>query len=190
MVIKKHRLGMSLLALSVVALSGCNNSISALNVKQPQDEGIGFREVRFDEISRMREYQGCRDEAFEMDRKAMSSASAGGYLASARLLEKCELRLGGGAGEVSDQERMQGYAMSIQNYLKAGDLDRARINLTQFKQTFMDQDLYYPDGTSFVETMEVLLGQASSDDYGFFSVLNVNVGLKSEMSRQHYWKHN
>ena len=189
MVTNRHRLKITVLALSVAALSGCN-SMTALNLKQQQgDEGIGYREVRFDEISQQREYQQCRDEAFEMDRKAMSSASAGGYLTSARLLEKCESRLTG-SGEIDEQQRMQGYALSVQNYMKAGDLDQARVNLTQFKQTFPDQDLYYPDGTSFIETMEVLLGQANSTDYGFFSVLNVNTYLKSEMGRQNYWKHN
>lgn len=187
--IQKHHVKISLLALSMAALTGCN-SMTALNVKQQPDEGIGYREIRFDEISQAREYQNCREEAFALDRKAMGGASAGGYLSSARLLEKCESRLGSNSGDVEDQERMQGYALSIQNYLKAGDLDQARANMGRFKQTFPDQDLYYPDGSSFIETMEVLMGQASSTDYGVFSVLNVSGDIKSEMSRQNYWKHN
>lgn len=151
-------------------------------------EGIGFREARFNEISAMRTYRACRDEAVALDEQARADGSRGRYLASAQLLAKCESELGAEGRGVAVDERMRAYALSVQNYFKAGDMDKARANLARFRQAFPENDLYYADGSSFTETMELLLGQR--DLKGGFAMLNVNDELKDEVLRIDYWRHN
>ena len=151
-------------------------------------EGIGFREARFNEISAMRDYRQCRDEAVALDGQARADGSRGRYLASAQLLEKCESELGSEARGVAIDERMRAYALSVQNYFKAGDMDRARANLARFRQAFPQNDLYYADGSSFTETIELLLGQR--DLKGSFAMLNVNDELNDEVLRIDYWRRN
>ena len=114
--------------------------------------------------------------------------SAGAYLASARLLEKCEAEMGPSGAGIAVDERISAYALSIQNYFKGGDVEHARANLDKFKRAFPDNDLYYPDGTSFTVTMEAVLGRREVWTFGEFAALNVNRTLKSEMRRLHYWK--
>ena len=48
-------------------------------------------------------------------------------------------------------------ALSVVNYIKGGDNENARRGLGTFKQTFDDRDLYFADGSSFIETSELLL---------------------------------
>ena len=55
---------------------------------------------------------------------------------------------------------------------------------------FPGKDLFFDDGTSFIETMSALLGRESGHSFGPYSMLNVNAGLKSEMRRVNYWKNN
>ena len=153
-------------------------------------EVIGFREARFDAIGAMREYRNCRDDAMDLDAQARKSGDPGRYIASARILEKCESGLPREASEVGRDERVRSYALSVQNYLKGGNVENARANLESFKEAFPDVDLYYPDGSSFIETMEALLGQKDLRSFGRLAVLNVNSELKGEFRRIRHWKRN
>lgn len=170
-------------ALALFGLAACvtNGATTAY-------EGIGFREARFNEVSAMRTYRACRDEAVALDEQARASGSKGRYLASAQLLEKCESELGAEGRGVAVDERMRAYALSVQNYFKAGDMDKARANLGSFRRAFPENELYYADGSSFTETMELLLGQR--DLKGGFAMLNVNDELKDEVLRIDYWGRN
>ena len=168
-----------LLALSACTTTGTNPS-----------EGIGFREARFEEISAMQQYRQCRDDAVALDEQARSTGNSGRYLASARLIEKCEAELGPEAKGLASEERMRAYALGVQNYLKGGDVAKASETFGKFKQAFPGKDLYYADGSSFSETMAALLGLKEKADYGRFAMLNVNEALKGEMRRVEYWKRN
>lgn len=174
-------------AIVLVALVGLSACVTSTGGDDSAD-GIGFREARFQEISAVREYRECRDQGFEMDRKARTSGSTGAYLASARVLEKCEAGLGAGKNGVPRGERMHAYGLAIQNYFKGGDIETARRSFEHFKGAFPDHDLYYPDGASFIMTMQALLGQVDPWTFGEFAALNVNPTLKSEMRRMRYWK--
>lgn len=169
-------------AIAVLTLAACaNNGVSV-------GEGIGFREARFEQISLMRDYRKCRDQGFELDRKARNSGSTGTYLASAQVLEKCEASIGTNGSGIARNERMRAIALSVQNYFKGGDVERSRNNFDKFKGKFPNHDLYYPDGSSFIVTMDTLLGRKERWTFGEFSALNVNSTLKGEMRRMLYWK--
>ena len=152
------------------------------------DTGIGFRAARFAEIAAMREYRSCRDEALDLDRQARQQDSAGQYLASARLIARCESALGPDMAGIAREERMRAYALGVQNRLKGGDVAGARAGLERFKSAFAGNDLYYPNGTSFTETMELVLGLRDRTAVGEFSLANVNSTLKAELRRARYWK--
>ncbi len=174
------------LAAAAVTLGACT-----LYGQPPSDgSGIGFREARFNDISAMREYRACRDEALELDHQARSTGNSGRYLASARLIEKCESALGPEVNGIAEDERVRAYALSIQNYIRGGDMESARNNLQTFQAAFPGKDLYYADGSSFIDTTRVLLGQVESHDLGPYSTLNVNDDLKTEMRRVAYWRKN
>ena len=167
---------------AALVLSAC-----VTNSVQPS-EGIGFRDARYVEIEAMRSYRRCRDDALVLDHQARQAGSSARYLASARLLEKCESDLGPEAASLAQDERMRAYALSIQNYFKGGNIARARANLETFEAAFPGYDLYYADGSSFSETMEVLLGLRDRTAVGEFSVANVGQTLKAELRRVRYWQ--
>lgn len=171
----------------LLSAAACN---TLYDRSQPSAEGIGYRDARYQEVAAMREFRDCRDQAVALDDQARQSHSAGQYLASARLLDKCEADLGPEVAGIASEERMRAYGLSIQNYVKGGDMVSARANYESFQQAFPDQDLYYPDGTSFLETMGSLLGRQKETGFGQFSTLNVNRELKDEMRRVTYWQQN
>ncbi len=165
-----------------LTLAACANNGASIG------EGIGFREARFEQITLMRDYRKCRDQGFELDRKARNSGSTGTYLASAQVLEKCEASIGTDGSGIARNERMRAVALSVQNYFKGGDVEHSRNNFDKFKAKFPDHDLYYPDGSSFIVTMDALLGRKERWTFGEFSALNVNSDFKGEMRRMLYWK--
>ncbi len=169
--------------LAALALSGCVTNFAS---NGGPAEGNGFRDARYVEIEAMRSYRQCRDDALVLDRQARQAGSSARYLASARLLEKCQSDLGPEAASLAQDERMRAYALSAQNYLKGGDVARARANLETFEAAFPGYDLYYPDGSSFTETMEILLGLRDRSAVGEFSVANVGEPLKAELRRVRY----
>ncbi len=171
------------LALGVLGACSMNGSTSG-----GLDTGIGFREARFAEIAAMREYRSCRDEALQLDRQARQSGSSAQYLQSARLIAKCDSALGPEMAGIAREERMRTYALGIQNRLKGGDIAGARDGLEKLKSAYGGSDLYYPDGTSFTETMELVLGLRDRTAVGEFSLANVNGELKAELRRARYWK--
>lgn len=172
------------LAALLAALSACTST------PNPIAEGIGFRENRFQEVSAMRQYRACRDEALELDRQARTSAAPARYLASARLIEKCEADVGPGGSGVGQEERFRAWALGVQNHLKGGDVTKARANLEALKAAFPAQDLYYPDGASFTETMELLLGLRDKTAVSEFSTTNAPGPVKDELRRVRYWTRN
>lgn len=173
---------LALLALVPVALAACST-----NTPLSPRESIGFHEGRYNEITKVREYEACRAQALDLDAKARGRGSQGAYLTSAKVLEQCEAGLGETNG-VPLEERMRVYALSVQNYFKGGDIESARHNLDTFKHAFPGHDLYFADGSSFIVTMEALLGRTEPWTFGEFAALNVNDQVKSEMRRLNYWK--
>ncbi|MEK9569289.1 MAG: hypothetical protein VW124_09795 [Paracoccaceae bacterium] len=151
-------------------------------------EGIGYREARFESLAAIRDYRQCRDEGLTFSKQARAVGNPGGYLTSARVLESCEAKLEPAGTQIEVDERMRTYALSIQNYLKGGDIARAQKSLRNFKRAFKGHDLYYPDGSSFVTTIDALLGQKNKTSFGQFSALNINPTVKSEMRRMFHWK--
>lgn len=170
------------LVLALAGLSACQTTGSSTAA-----EGIGYRAARADQISEMRNYRACVEEAMTLDGLARRNASTAQYLASANLIESCERKLGPTASNVAEDERMRAYALGTFNALKGGDPAKATQMLQRFETAFTGRDLYFTNGTSFTESMGALLGRETDADSARFSTLNVSRELKSEMRRIDHW---
>lgn len=167
----------------LLALGGC-----ITNSTPPPRDGIAYREARFAEMAALRQYRECREEALTLDRQARDAANPARYMASAHLLERCESDLGPEAAGLASDERMRSYALAIQNYLKGGDVLAARQLLQIFRENFPGEDLYYPDGSSFSETMTLLVGMGAPGTTGALAMSNVGTDIKAELRRADYWR--
>ena len=174
----------AILAVAAVGLAACNITTGDLY------PAIGSRVANFENITAVREYRQCTNDAMVVDQSARQENAPARYTKSAQLIAKCEAGLGERASLVPVEERMRNYALDVQNHFKGGDVVQARANLEKFKATFADKDLYYADGSSFVDTMEILLGLRDYTALGEFSVANVNSVVKAELRRVRYWKTN
>lgn len=180
-----RNLGTSIALACALGLSAC------VGVTPPIDaEGIGYRQARSMELSEMREWRACRDEALALDAAARGKANPAQYRASAKMLERCETALGPGVAGLAREERMRAFALAVQNHLKAGELVEARRALEAFKAGFEDHDLYFADGTSFIETMTVLVGVSDGQTPGDLLLVNVGSKLRAEIRRVRQWARN
>lgn len=151
-------------------------------------EGIGYRQARFAEMSAMNEFRACKADGLALDEQARLDASGAKYLASAKILEQCEASVGSVDQTIGSDERMRVYALSIQNYVKGGDIAKAADSLNQFQSAFPNKDLYYADGSSFIETMLVITHQKEDANFSVASTLNVPRALKIEKNRIAHWE--
>lgn len=174
----------------LATLSGAALLLGACSLTGNSDplNDVSFREQRFEQMQAINAFEACRDEGLTLDSQARSRASAGAFLTSARVLDSCGADLGGAAPAVSAPERMRVQALAVLNYFKGGDVEQARRAFESFKTRFPDNDLYFADGSSFVETAQVLLGRADPVSFGQFAALNVDDRVKSEMRRLNHWK--
>ena len=172
----------TLILLALTTLGACSLEEKKTNTVSD------FHKHRSAEIAAMRQFRTCADEGKTLDQKASTSGGSGAYLASANVLKQCEAEIHPNHNSIATEERMQAYALAIQNYVKGRDIASARSALKKFKIKFSGKDFYYPDGTSFILTMETLLGMHDEMSFGQFSSLNISKTLKKEMRRLHYWK--
>ena len=87
---------------------------------------------------------------------------------------------------VNENERMRNSALSIQNYIKAGNLVKASLNFKDFQNTF-NKDLIYNDGSSFIENIQSLLNHNDSNISDKFALINNSRVIRSELKRINYW---
>ena len=171
--------------LGLTSLSACMPATTGSN------EGIGFRQQRFQEIEAMRDYRSCVEDALKIAEQVKTSGQTGGYRTSAQILERCESNLGGGAVQLAQEERMRNYALAITNYVKAGEVRKAREKLEVYRKTFDGYDLYLPNGYSFIDSMTVL---TAKHDESFsiegIPMMNISSTLRAEIQRVRFWKHN
>ena len=170
------------LFMSAVTLSSCNMATTG-----DLYEGIVIEQPEYGEISAMREYRSCLSEARLLDEVAQKVAMSARYIASAKLLEKCEKGLNAVDFELAKEERYRAGALSTQNFLKGGDIESARKRLAWLETNFPNTDLYFVDGSSFIETMSILL---NSNKESALTVANVSSEFRAEIRRISYWRNN
>ena len=144
--------------------------------------------IRRAEIQAMREWRTCRDDALALDASAAGEAAAARHGASARMLEGCEATLPASVKARNREKRMRAAALAVQNHLKAGDVTAARESFSRFREGFPRAELRLADGSSFAESMALLLGLADRDDPGALALADIGDPLKAELRRLRYWR--
>ena len=175
----------STLLLIGASISGCNITMSGIH---GNGEGIGYRQARFSEMNEMKAWRDCQEQALKLDKNARINGRASQYLASAKALKLCETSVSSQTGGVNTQERMRSIAVASLNFLRGGNIEQARSTFEDFKTYFKGKDLRLSDGSSYIETMKMLLGMDEPTSIGALSMANVNPSLKAELRRTKYWE--
>lgn len=132
-------------------------------------------------------FADCRAEGLLMLSHASEQANNGQYQRAGLIFADC-LDEPGVTTEVAAEDRLRVLALATLSQLKAGDLGSARELHARLESEFTSQDLYFADGTSFTESLDMLLGDTNDSDAAVFSTANVGAALKSEMRRVRYWQ--
>jgi len=135
-------------------------------------------------------FNECAEDGKMKDIAAASAQEQALYLSSADTLTGCEGALGEAVQLIDQRDRMQISALAVQNYLKGGDVAKARLALDEFQARFGPDDLIYADGSSFADTMHALLFQHAQREQLALSTLNAKPGVKDEIRRAWYWQQN
>lgn len=185
--IAKYGARMVVLGLAGTTLVGCV-TIGG-ETSDPKDIAE-YRQARFEQMAGLQNYQACRTEALQLSDQARIQKSAGGYLTSAQVAEKCLVGIAEHQSVVPAGERMRLQSIAVLNYVRAGDIAAANAAFERLKRAHPEKDLYFPDGTSFIATMESFLERTDKQSFGEFVALNVNRDVKREMRRINHWKTN
>lgn len=132
----------------------------------------------------------CQNHAKNIANHAEAIASSAQYLTAAKAMNRCiSSALQNRQYNPSDQHDdviMKMMATATLNFIKSGDVITASREVERFKRTYPNQDLYFDDYTSFLDTATALLSLDSLHS-SELSVLNISPVLRDEIERKHYW---
>ncbi|MDC1357540.1 hypothetical protein N8310_08135 [Pseudomonadota bacterium] len=171
-----------LIALTGITLSSCNVIGDNKNARIE----TAIKNVKIS--TSLRSYDQCVKEGKSFDNLASSKKEEADslYNKSAKILYDCDFLIANNSYLVNENERMKNSALSIQNYIKAGNLIQASLNFKEFQNTF-NKDLTYKDGSSFIENIESLLAHNDPNITSEFALINNSKIIKSELKRINYW---
>jgi hypothetical protein len=178
------RLSVPLIALGVLGITACQQTV--LTSSTPTTSVID----RANEMQNLLNFDSCLSNGLEQDAQAAASDERGQYLASAKTLSSCDSKLRDSASLVATERRMQAKALTVQNFIKGGDIQAARLALTEFETSFNSADLIYADGSSFKDTMRALLYRFDDRVSYKLASLNARRKVKDEVRRAWYWQSN
>ena len=179
-----NRLSIPLIALGALSVAACQQTV--LTSSAPTISIID----RANEMQNVLNFDSCLGNGLEQDAQAAASDEPGQYLASAKTLAGCDAKLRDSALLVDIDQRMRAKALAVQNYIKGGDIQNARLALTDFEASFDGADLIYADGSSFTDTMHVLLHSFDNRVGYKLASLNARRKVKDEVRRAWYWQNN
>jgi len=133
----------------------------------------------------------CQTHAKNIASHAEEVASTAQYLAAAKAMDNCVSSALQNRGYNNDKPTEQDNIMKMMavatlNFIKAGDVITAAREVEKFKRIYPNQDLYFADYSSFLDTTTALLSiepLAASQ----MSSLNISRALRDEIERKHYW---
>ena len=178
------RLSVPLIALGMLGITACQQTV--LTSSTPTTSVID----RANEMQNLLNFDSCLSNGLEQDAQAAASDERGQYLASAKTLSSCDSKLRDSASLVATERRMQAKALTVQNFIKGGDIQAARLALTEFETSFNSADLIYADGSSFKDTMRALLYRFDDRVSYKLASLNARRKVKDEVRRAWYWQSN
>ena len=178
------RLSVPIIALGALGLAACQQTV--LTSSAPTTSVID----RANEMQNVLNFDSCLSDGLEQDKQAAAMDERSQYLASAKTLSSCDSKLRESASLVAIEQRMQAKALAVQNFIKGGDIQAARLALTDFGASFDGADLIYADGGSFSDTMHALLYRFDDRVSYKLASLNARRKVKDEVRRAWYWQSN
>jgi hypothetical protein len=176
--------------LIIISLTSC--SLISCNIINDNKNARIETSIQNVKISNaLRSYNKCIDDGKSFDNLASSKKEEADslYNKSAKILNDCDALIQNNLYMVNETERMKIAALSIQNYIKAGNLVQASMNFQKFQNTF-NTDLIYKNGSSFIENVETILTHNDSNISGKFALINNSKVIRSELNRLNYWSKN
>ena len=170
-----------------IGLTSCNMA-ETMQMSKSKNAAIENRVASINQANLTRNYQKCIDDGRKLDVLASQDATNGKslYHKSAQILTKCHSIINNKSHFITQENEMKNFALGIQNFVKSGNLIKAKNNLKLFKSTF-DKDLMYFDGSSFISNMELLVNYKEPKGELNLAMINANKRLKNELKRSWYW---
>ncbi|MCJ8293952.1 MAG: hypothetical protein MJK15_06050 [Colwellia sp.] len=132
----------------------------------------------------------CQIHAQSIANHAESTASSAQYLTAAKAMSSCVSNALKNSSYNHSKEQddviMKMMAITTLNFIKSGDVLTASREVDRFKRTYPNQDLYFEDYTSFLDTATALLTEEPLHS-SQLSTLNISRVLRDEIERKHYW---
>lgn len=172
---KNKRVAVVLTLGLVLGLGGCANI--------PEDDGSQYRALADARAA----FDVCHSDASARSQLAAQESTAALYYSAASTMDACLSSVGHKKVMVSSVA-MRAHALATTDYIKAGDLSAARDALTRFEERYSGKDLYFADGSSFIDSARLLLAGYTQNDVAPGSLLNAGKQLKSELRRADYWQ--
>jgi hypothetical protein len=168
---KSYQIGVGLAVLTLVsACSSTNQSGQSLAKIHKQNQV---------------EFNQCQTHVLDMDTSAKKNQSLAQYLTAATAGTSCLQAVIPGNPLVSTEQKMQLHAMTVLDFVKGGDIGKARSGLGRFEVAYSGKDLFFTDNTSFIDTFSLLLHEKDIKHNGVH--LNVNKHLVNELKRKQTW---
>ncbi|MBF7073063.1 hypothetical protein ISG33_06585 [Glaciecola sp. MH2013] len=131
----------------------------------------------------------CLDGVSDMQISIGENGSAAQNLALAKNAERCVDGIHFDSQHPHKEKAMQLKALAVMNFIKAGDSKSAKKSFDEFIRQFPQQDLFFSDYSSFVDTATALLNHKSLSKNQLM-VLNINQAMRDDLVRQYHWRRN
>jgi len=182
--IKRHFIT---IIIATFSLASCNMA-DTLKLSGRDNSAIGNKIASLKQAAITRDYQKCVEDGKKLDNLASQDIinSQSLLYKSANILTRCEEIIRNNNHLVNEANHMKNFALSIQNFLKSGNVRQARTSLKTFKNKFQ-KDLMYPDGSSFIPNVEILVNYQEPKKELNLAMVNANKKIKKELKRAWHW---
>ena len=173
--------------IATLGLTSCNMA-ETLKLSSRDNSSIENKILLLKQDKITRNYQKCVEDGKKIDYLASQDIvnSKSLFYKSANILNKCEEIISNNNHLVNEEKRMKNFALSVQNFLKSGNISQARLKLKTFKNKF-NKDLMYPDGSSFISNIEILVNYQEPKKELNLAMVNANKKIKNELKRAWHW---
>lgn len=128
---------------------------------------------------RVADYQQCLGAVSDRERSLHAVSEPTQYLGLAREMRSCTTLLSAAETPPDRLADMRLYAAATLYFLQGGDLDAAAAMYEGFNRRYPGRDLIFPDGSSWQDSLALLLGESGTEDWS----VNARPELKQEWRR-------
>ena len=185
---------LSIVAFAFLFLQACVSTGDTASIQQSmnvgtyddnaQTESVKAQAMRSNQLD-----QSCVAKVTAMQTSIGETANPAQLYSLATTAERCVANKHFSAEHPDKEKAMQLTALSVMNFVKAGDTERAQDNFELFTRLFPQQDLFFADYSSFVDTATALLSYQTLSKSQLMT-LNINRAMRDDLIRQQHWLRN